>query len=113
MTDLPAIKPSGRPRVGSESEITLAIGWRVPKDSIIILGEGTREEEWVRVTDSVGNGPYQVTVTHLTTRESWWAKIRYRFGKFTSKCKYKVWWPVVDGLEDSARWLGEAWRRRI
>lgn len=114
MTDLPVVKPkSSRPRVGSESEITLAVAWRVPADSLIILSEGTREEEWVRVTDSVGNGPYQITVTRLTNRQRWSARLRYRFGKFTSKWKYRVWWPAVDAVEDGARWLGEAWRRRI
>jgi hypothetical protein len=114
MTDLPVVKPKpGRMRVGSESEITLAVAWRVPADSLIILNEGSREEEWVRVTDSVGNGPYQVTVTRLTTSQRWSARLRYRLGKLTSKWKYRVWWPVVDGLEDAARFLGESWRRRI
>ena len=113
MTNLPHTTVPNIEEKSMKGEITLTTAWKAPKDSVLIFGQGTPDEEWVRVTDSVGNGPYQVTVTRLTTSQRWSARLRYHLKNMALGWKCRVWWPVVDGLEDAVRFLGESWRRRV
>ena len=105
MTDLPYAAVSGLTEKSMTNEITLTTAWKAPKDGVLILGRGTPDEEWVRVTDSVGNGPYQVTVTRLTARERWSARFWGRIDVVYRFWKHRVWWPFVDFLEDAWEWL--------
>ena len=113
MTELPYVTVPSVEDKTLRGEITLTTAWKAPRDGVLIVGKDTPDEEWVRVTDCVGNGPYQVTVTRLAVRQRWFAKTRYYLSKLVFAWKYRVWWPVVDAAEDSARWLGEAWRRHL
>jgi hypothetical protein len=112
--EVPVVQPTYRPlkrkfgqRRSSESEVTLTFAWKIPDHSILSLNHGTPQEEWVRVTNTVGNGPYQVTVTKFTTRGAWYWKLRYRLSALVSTWKHRVWWPVVDKAEDAWHWLKE------
>jgi hypothetical protein len=105
--EVPVVSPS-RIVTSTDQETTLTMAWRAPKDTVLKLHNGVvGRSEYVRVTDTVGNGPYQVTVTRLTARQTWSARLRGLMSVATSRFKYRVWWPVVDKAEDAWHWLKE------